>query len=198
MWMNPAALHEWYHLGKKQRGAQYQYSGMCVQLCLIVRRIYHLPLRQTEGFVGGLFQSAGLKLRVPDYTLICRRTKELDVDLGISKAMKGKTIDIAFDTTGIKVYGELEWKVRQHGWSKYRTWRKLHLGIDPSTGLIHAEELTLNSSDDSLMVKSLLGQIDCKIKNALADGSYDTRKALDEFNKKGIHPIVPPSKECAY
>ena len=106
VWMNPAALHEWYHLGKKQRGAQYQYSGMCVQLCLIVRRIYHLPLRQTEGFVGGLFQSAGLKLRVPDYTLICRRTKELDVDLGISKAMKGKTIDIAFDTTGIKVYGE--------------------------------------------------------------------------------------------
>lgn len=194
VWMNPAALNEWYYKGKSQRGAQYHYSAMCIQLCLIIRKVYHLPLRQTEGFVRCLFQSAGIKLKVPDYTIICRRAKGLDVDLGLSRAMKGKTIDIAFDTTGIKVYGEGEWKVRQHGWNKYRTWRKLHLGIDPSTGLIYAEELTLNSSDDSSMVKTLLSQIGNKIKNVLADGSYDTRKALDEINKKGIHPIVPPRK----
>jgi hypothetical protein len=34
------------------------------------------------------------------------------------------------DSTRLKVYGEGEWKVRVHGVSKRRTWRKIHLTVD--------------------------------------------------------------------
>ncbi|KAF1004602.1 MAG: hypothetical protein E5299_02359 [Burkholderia gladioli] len=36
-------------------------------------------------------------------------------------------IHLVVDSTGLKVYGEGEWKVRQHGYSKWRTWRKVAL-----------------------------------------------------------------------
>jgi hypothetical protein len=35
--------------------------------------------------------------------------------------------------TGVNVYGEGEWKVRQHAVGKRRTWRKLHFGVDEAT-----------------------------------------------------------------
>ena len=48
------------------------------------------------------------------------------------------------DATGLKVYGAGEWLVEKHGARSKRTWRKLHLAIDPSTGEILASELTSN------------------------------------------------------
>lgn len=32
-------------------------------------------------------------------------------------------------STGVKIYGEGEWKVRMHGVGKRRTWRKVHLAV---------------------------------------------------------------------
>jgi len=37
---------------------------------------------------------------------------------------------LVMDVTGLKVFGEGEWKARQHGVSKRRTWRKVHLTVD--------------------------------------------------------------------
>jgi hypothetical protein len=54
-----------------------------------------------------------------------------------------------FDSTGLKVYGEGKWKVRKHGISKRRTWRKLHVNVDEKTGLIHAQVLTENGTGDA-------------------------------------------------
>ncbi len=42
------------------------------------------------------------------------------------------------------MYGEGEWKVRQHGTSKRRTWKKLHLGMDPDSKEIIIADLTSN------------------------------------------------------
>jgi hypothetical protein len=196
VWVNEQAIKHWYYHGKSQKGAQFQYSDMCIQMCAVIRCLYHLPLRQTEGFLTSFFQSALIGLKVPNYSVICRRLKTLVVDLGLTKEQMQKPIDVVFDTTGLKVYGEGEWKVRQHGYSKYRTWRKMHIAMDPETGLIHGEELTLNSCDDSTMVKPLLEQITNPINKALADGSYDTRKALDELHKRGVLPIIPPRKSA--
>lgn len=48
--------------------------------------------------------------------------------LGISLDVRRHTgaIDVVADSTGLKVFGEGEWKMRKHGKSKRRTWRKLH------------------------------------------------------------------------
>lgn len=66
-----------------------------------------------------------LDLPVPCYTRIFRRAINLDQEL--KSLTKGCPTDIVFDSTGVKVYGEGKWKVRQHGKGKRRTWRKVHL-----------------------------------------------------------------------
>jgi hypothetical protein len=52
-------------------------------------------------------------------------------------------VHLAVDATGLKVYGEGEWKVRVHGKDKRRVWRKLHLAVDTGTGALHAHALTV-------------------------------------------------------
>ena len=63
------------------------------------------------------------------------------------------------DSTGLKVFGEGEWKMRKYGKSKRRTWRKLHLGINAETQEIVAEVLTENSGHDADQVPELLAHI---------------------------------------
>ena len=53
------------------------------------------------------------------------------------------TTPLVVDSTGLKVYGEGEWRVRQHGYSKRRTWRKVHLALDANSGQIWAVLMTL-------------------------------------------------------
>jgi hypothetical protein len=107
-------------------------------------------------------------------------------------------IDIVMDSTGLKVYGEGEWKVRTHGKSKRRTWRKLHIGTDPESGEIEAVALTENSVDDAKMVEPLLNQIDQPIDHLAADGSYDKRKVYDCLNRYAPQAtvLIPPHKNA--
>lgn len=48
-----------------------------------------------------------------------------------------------------KKTGRTKWKDRKHGANKRRTWRKFHVGIDPKTGEIVAQELTGNDTHDA-------------------------------------------------
>jgi hypothetical protein len=81
-------------------------------MACIVRQVYHLGYRQTQGFPESLIVRLGWKVKVPDYSVINRRCKGLSVEVkGTAKAGKYLVID----STGVKVYGEGEWKVRQHG-----------------------------------------------------------------------------------
>ena len=130
-----------------QRGAQYTFSDGAIQTALTLRLLYHLPLRQTEGFVASVLALMGLAVRVPDHTTLSRR--QADLAVAMPTQPKDQPLHLVVDATGLKVYGEGEWKVRQHGWNKRRTWRKLHLGVDEATGEIVAQTLTTNSQDDA-------------------------------------------------
>ena len=77
------------------------------------------------------------------------------------------------DSTGLKVFGEGEWKMRKHGKSKRRTWRKLHLAVNPDTHEIEAETLTENGCDDASQVDDLLDQATNKVGGFYGDGAYD-------------------------
>ncbi|PCS22070.1 Transposase [Candidatus Enterovibrio escicola] len=46
---------------------------------------------------------------------------------------RGSVPHVVIDTTGLKVYGESEWKTHKHGKQKRCIWRKLHLAVDVST-----------------------------------------------------------------
>lgn len=101
-------------------------------------------------------------------------------------------IDVVVDSTGLKVFGEGEWKVRQHGVGKRRTWRKLHLTVDPATQEIVAELLTENSGHDADQVKPLLNQVDRPVKKFYGDGAYDKWKVYDHLAEGAVTPIIPP------
>jgi len=124
---------------------------------LTVKSVFHLPNRATEGLVRSVFARERVRLFVPDHTTLFRRGKDLGVVL--PKKASGH-IDIVIDGTGLKIFGEGEWKVRTDGESKRRTWRKLHLGTEPESGEIEAVELTENSVDDAQMVEPMLCQVE--------------------------------------
>jgi hypothetical protein len=195
IWLSDDLEKNWKYAGEKQRGSQYEYSAEAMTIMLTVKAVFHLPNRATEGFVHSIFARVGIGLPVPDHTTLSRRGKDLEVVL--PKKASGH-IDIVMDSTGLKIYGEGEWKVRTHGKSKRRTWRKLHIGADPGSGEIEAVALTENSVDDARMVEPLLSQIDQPIDRFAGDGSYDKRKVYDSLNRHvpQVKVLIPPRKNA--
>lgn len=180
--------------GKKKRGGQKQFSEQAIDCLSTLKELFHLTYRGVQGFgtslLIGILQ---LSIKVPDYTTINRRRKGLIVKLPTKN--NGK-IDIVFDSSGLKVYGEGEWKVRKHGWSKHRTWRKIHLTINPDTNEIEAVELTENNKDDGEMVKSMLSHIEKEIGSAAGDGAYDQRKVYNELSGRVDQMNIPPQRNA--
>ena len=50
---------------------QRRYSDLAIETALTLRLLYHLPLRQAEGFLHALFGMMRLDLSAPDYTRRC-------------------------------------------------------------------------------------------------------------------------------
>ena len=194
-WLSSDFEKVWLYTGEKQRGSQYDYSDRAIEIMLTIKEVFHLTNRGVEGFVGSLFGMMNISLPVPDHTTLSKRGKTLKVKL--SKKAKG-SLNVVFDSTGLKIYGEGEWKVRKHGYSKRRTWRKIHLGADPENGEIQAVTLTKNSVSDDAVVKELLEQIEQTLLACAADGAYDKRKVYNELNKHspGVKILIPPRKNA--
>jgi hypothetical protein len=157
---------------------------------LTLRELFKLPYRQTEGFGRSLLTLLGVEAAIPDYSSLAKRAAKLGVSLSV--ANKRGTIDIVVDSTGLKVFGEGEWKTRLHGKSKRRTWRKLHLSVNPATREIVAEALTENSSHDADPVEELLDQVDQPIDKFYGDGAYDKWKVYQALESRSVAPVIPP------
>ena len=103
---------------------------------------------------------------------------------------------VVVDSTGVKAYGEGEWKTRQHGVSKRRTWRKLHLAVDESTGEILSEVVTGNDCYDSEVFGELLDEIDDPIEQVDADGAYDCGYCYDYIDERDAIAGIPPQRNA--
>ena len=195
LYISEEAIKSWKAAEPKQRGGQYQYSDVCIETIFMLKSVFKLGYRQATGFTQSLLLIMGYKgLKVPSYTQVNRRIKGLDIQPLPIKS-KG-SITIAIDSTGVKIFGEGEWKVRKHGYSKRRTWRKLHLGVDPQTGVIHCHTLTLNDVDDASQLKPLLAQVKPKVKEAYFDGAYDHYQCWQTLIEQKISPVIPPRADA--
>lgn len=194
-WLSDDFEKNWRHTGEKQRGSQFDYSDKAIEIMLTVKEVFHLTNRQTEGFIGSLFALMKIALPVPDHSTISKRGRGLQVNLP-KKA--NPSLNIVMDSTGLKIYGDGEWKVQQHGISKRRTWRKLHVGVNPQDGEFQAVLLTENSVSDDNAVAGLLAQIEQELDKFAADGAYDKRKVYDSLNahSPGVHILIPPRKNA--
>lgn len=183
-WINEKSLKKWQsykHTGKAGRPPKY--SDDAILMLLIIRERFSLTLRSLQGFVESLFQLKKLKLDVPSYSQICRRAKSLYKK--VKRLCKGSPRHIILDSTGLKVYGEGEWKVRTHGKRRRRIWRKFHVGIDAETQDFVACELTGNDVGEAASAIRMLNKIPGKIETVRGDGAYDPNAVRAKIYEKG-------------
>ena len=194
IWFDPEMT--WHAAPTGKRGRQPEFSDAAIQVCLTMKVLFGMPLRQTTGFVESLLRLAGLDWKVPDFSTLSRRQKTLSVAI----PYRGGTgpLHLLIDATGIKAEGEGEWNARKHGGSKKRLWRKLHLGMDEETLEIRAVGVTTSNVGDAPMLPDLLEQIppDQEIATVTADGAYDPRRCHNVIAARGAAAVIPPRKNA--
>lgn len=194
-WFSDETIRQWEHPNDAIKvGRPFVYSDTAIETMLVLRELFRLPYRQTEGLGRALIQLMQVDVKIPDYTSLAKRAVKMDVSLDLEKHQG--SIDIVVDSTGLKVYGEGEWKTRIHGRQKHRTWRKLHLAANPETQEIVAELLLENSTHDSETVDDLTDSIDDDIDRFFGDGAYDTWDVYETLEGRGIDAVIPPRKNA--
>jgi hypothetical protein len=196
LWLDEDLINKWYDERPAQKGGQYKYSESCILVLYQLKVVFDLRFRQLEGFAESLMELMGQDLEVPSYSQICRRGKKLNVPCCAVRPSGG--MHIVMDSTGLKVYGEGEWKVRKHGWSKRRTWRKLHISVDQATGMIHAHQLSESGQDDAAMMEPMLDQIPYQVDKVSGDGAYDKKHCWQSLEEKDIDGLIPPRRDAVY
>jgi hypothetical protein len=192
-WMDPKTLKKWKAKLQGKKGRAQLYTDLSIKITLQFGKVFHQKLRQTEGVLKSIFKTGNIDLPVPDYSTLSKRGGELHIRLPKDKK---DNVVLILDSTGLKVYGEGEWKVRQHGISKRRTWRKMHLAVTPD-GEVRAVKLTANGTADCDIADQLLNQEDARIEKVLGDGGYDRRKVYWACQKRQVKQIViPPQKNA--
>jgi len=194
-WVSEEVIEQWRNEKKTGRkGASNYYSDVAIATMGTIQSVFHLPGRQTEGFLESLFTVMGVELEVPDHSTLSRRLNKLSVELPV--VPKDRAVHVVVDSTGVKVYGEGEWKVRKHGASKRRTWRKLHLGIDEATGEILAAVVTTNDVADCEALPDLLDGIEQEIEQVSGDGGYDTLDCYEAITERKAQATIPPRRNA--
>ena len=191
VWLSSDAIAAWTPGRSGRRGGQRQYSDLAIETALTLRLLYHLPLRQAEGFLHALFEMMRLDLSAPDYTTLSRRSQHLRRRL--RPVPPGESLHLVLDSTGLSIVGEGEWAAAKHGGRGRRGWRKRHLGVDQS-GVILVHTLTEATGDDATSALDLLNAVDSPIVGVTADAAYDTVAVYETATARGATVVIPPAR----
>lgn len=194
LWVEQGVVGRWQETAAPvRRGRRRLYSDLAITCALTLREVYHLPLRSTQGLVRSVLRLLGADVSAPHYTTLSRRAAHLDVQLG---RLPPGPLHLAVDSTGVKLYGEGEWKVRLHGKEKLRTWRKLHLMIDHATHEAVALSMTGKDVLDRKELPGLLGEVEGEVAEVLGDGAYDFQDCYKAIHARGARSVIPPQKRA--
>jgi IS5 family transposase len=145
-----------------------QVPDLAIEAALALRLVFHLPLRQAEGFLKSVFKMMGVDLVAPDHTTLSRRSQCIDVAL--RRVPVDEPIHLVIDSSGLSIVGQGEWAAAKHGGKGKRGWKKLHLGVD-GDGVIVAQALTDGAADDAVTGLNLLDEVDGDIASLTADAA---------------------------
>ncbi|MEH8254414.1 IS5 family transposase [Aeromonas veronii] len=177
-WVDAEAMNNWFHHdhhGRRGRSQLYTDQTICTFLML-----------------NSLFELMNVPLCAPDYSCVSKRARTVKVSY--RQLAKRRITDLVIDSTGLKFFGEGEWKVRKHGAEKRRVWRKLHLAVDPATHDIVAAEVSLENVHDAEVLPTLLHPLRRKLGRVYADGAYDNKASHQLILRKGATACIPPRK----
>ena len=194
LWVTPAAIAAWQPPPTGKRGRTPRYSDLAIETGHLLRLAFGRPWRQTEGLLRSIASLLGVSLGIPDHTTFSRRSAGLSLTTTVT-AHTGP-VHVVIDSTGLKVYGAGEWQREKHGERGRRTWRKLHLAIDPDSSEVLASELTTNEVGDLSLVGPLLEQISESVASVMAEGAYDAEPVYRAVAERQPHSppavIIPP------
>ena len=185
VWLSSDAIAAWTPGRSGRRGGQRRYSDLAIETALTLRLLYHLPLRQAEGFLHALFGMMRLNLSAPDYTTLSRRSRHLRRRLRL--VPPGEAVHLVLDSTGLSLVGAGEWAAAKHGGRGRRGWRKLHLGVDQS-GVIRVHTLTEATGDDATTA------VEGPLVRVTADAAYDTVAVYETAGARGATVVIPPAR----
>src|ERR671911_2135232 len=171
VWVTPEALAAWHPPLTGGRGRPRDYSEVAIETGHLLRLAFGRPWRQTEGLLRSLATLLGADVGVPDHTTFSRRSPGLALAGSLARAQRSGPVHVVIDATGLQVHGAGEWLVEKHGGRGRRSWRKLHLAVDPEGGEILASALTTAEEGDAVLVGPLLRQIAGPIASVTADGA---------------------------
>ena len=195
IWITDDGLTHWIAPRRGSRGGQPRYSDLAITMCLTLGIVYKLPLRQTQGLMRSIARLMKLCVPVPDFSTLSRRGKGVRLPAA-TKAERSEPIHLVVDSTGLKIFGEGEWLQKKHKTkAKRKSWRKLHLGLNLTTGEIVCSDLTKDDVGDPTALSGLLDQIYAPVSHFLADGAYDgdpTRDLLANRFGEAVEIIIPP------
>jgi Transposase DDE domain len=193
LWIDSRSLETWLSAHSRVgRGRPQLYADVAILCSLLLREVYHLPLRATEGLVSSVLRLMQVSLPVPHSSTLSRRARSLNVQLS-ARASSGP-LHLVIDSTGLKLYGEGEWRVRGRGWTKRRTWRKLHISMNGETQQITSALITNRDVVDPRVLPRLLKEVEGEIERVTADGAYDSRECYKAIHQKGARAVIPPRK----
>ncbi|QHS30895.1 IS5 family transposase (plasmid) [Piscirickettsia salmonis] len=204
VWISEKAIEGWY---KKDRvydgtGTPFLYSDLAIITCHEIRKVFKQPLRQTQGLIDSFFESQGLPIKCPDYTVLSKRLAELDIKVPRYRKTDKPDDDIAgiaIDSTGLKRFGRDEWHQEKYKISAKRSWRKLHVAVDDDH-YIQAALITDRYEADEEVVDELLEQIDEPFDRFTADGAYDSHDVYDSVlnHSPNADVVIPPPKNAVF
>jgi len=160
----------------------------------MIKALFRTALRALQGLIKSIIKMLKIDLICPHYSVFSRRAKALHIPM--RKLLKpGEKLNVIFDSTGVKVFGEGEWKVRKHGYSKRRTWRKVHIGMCADSGQVVISATTSNNVSDEAAMVHMMGALEgIPLGDVLGDGAYDTVDCREAIHDYGGRPIA--GQEC--
>ncbi len=175
-------------------GRPLEFSNALITMLMMVKIHFRLTYRALEGFMKSLIALNEWACTIPSYSLICKRSAFIKETL----PPLGKCLSqvVLVDASGVKVFGEGEWKVKIHGKSKRRKWVKIHIAIDAKTQEIVAESTTSSSIKDGKVIQKLLKEVQGSLDTVIADGAYDDRDAREEIKLRKASALIPPPRNA--
>ena len=196
LWLSQDAIDAWTSPKTERPCGQRVYSDIAMETALTLRWLFHLPFRQTEGFLQSILKRMDLDLPCPDHTTVSRRNSTVDIRRYVDRLPEGPSCLIV-DSSGLKVCGQGEWHANKHGEKRQMRWKKLHLGVD-SQGWVRATPITDSHDPDPSQVPALLDHMDRAITRCIGDGIYDQAPvyAAVAQHSPRVTVIIPPRKNA--
>lgn len=204
--LSPSVIDDWRRELNRANdgkvGEPYHYPESYIRLLAFARLLFHLPYRQTEGFVHFLSKHVD-GLNAPDYSTIDRRTNKLGISLDDSLINSNAPVSIAIDSSGVKVHNGGDW-IRKV-WKVKKGYLKIHFAVDIKTKQIVSMDVSSEKVHDGRRMKRLVNgaKENVRVKRVLADGAYDSRANFNFLSNNSIKPVirvrsnsVPKSKGC--